>query len=869
MAQYLAVKAQYPDALVFYRMGDFFELFFDDALIASPLLDITLTKRGKHGENEIPMCGVPAHAYESYLAKLIRAGHRVAICDQTETPEQAKARGGYKALVTRDVVRVVTPGTITEDTLLDSRAPNYVAALTRVRGNDALAWLDLSTGDFHTEQLSAGTLAATLARIAPRELLVPERLYVHPDLAPALALIDRAITRQPDSLFDEDNARTRLSTRFGANDLTAFGDFSQAETTAAGVLLDYAERTQKTTLTHLRPPTSVQSHDLLLIDGATRRNLELTETLSGARDGSLLATIDRTITAPGARLLYERLMAPLRHRATIALRHDQVEFWVKGTAQRTTLREYLRIIPDMERSLARLALNRGSPRDLAALMTGIYGATRLYRSIRDQEQTPLALEGLLARLAPNPDLQHLHDTLTSALSDNLPALTADGGFIRAGFNAALDQQRALRDDGRRMIVALQQKYIADTGIDALKITHNNILGYYIDVSAKRADILFNRPDAYIHRQTLAGNVRFTTTELAALERDLLQASERALAIELELFKQLADQALALRPDLSRLATGIAETDVATALAELAAEQNYCRPQLTDNTDFIIHGGRHPVVETALKRQNQPFMANDTQLSPNQRLWLVTGPNMAGKSTVLRQNALIVLMAQMGSFVPASDATLGIVDRVFSRVGASDDLAQGRSTFMVEMVETAAILNQATNQSLVILDEIGRGTATNDGLSIAWACLEYLHDAVGCRGLFATHYHELTALTTRLPALYLARMEVKEWEGQIVFLHRMEPGAAEGSYGIHVARLAGLPATVTARAEQILLSLEEKDDGKATRTLTTLPLFADTTTNTAAITAPSAVEEHLAGINPDALSPRDALELLYELKKLTR
>lgn len=864
MAQYLRIKAQYPDALLFYRMGDFFELFFEDAVAASAVLDIALTRRGKNGDADVPMCGVPAHAYESYLAKLIRAGFRVAICDQTETPEQAKARGGYKALVTRDVVRVVTPGTLTEDTLLESRAPNYLAALTRVRGVDAVAWLDLSTGDFRTETIVTGNLAATLARISPREILVPERLYAQKDMAGVLALYDRAVTRQPDSLFDDDNARARLLSRFGTDTVDSFGTFTQAETTAAGVLLDYAERTQKSLVTHLRSPSSSRADDALVIDAATRRNLELCETLNGERDGSLLTTIDHTVSAMGARLLYNRLMAPLRDLSMINARLDQVDYFVAHVDTQDKMRDLLRTMPDIERALARLSLGRGIPRDLAAMMTGLTLATDLYRILRDLLDLPAALETIRMALSPTPDAQHLLDTLVSALSDTLPATLHDGNFIRAGFHASLDQQRTLRDDGRRMILGLQQKYAQDTGVETLKIAHNNILGYYIDVTAKRADVLFNRPEHYIHRQTLAGNVRFTTTELAALERDLMQASERALAIELEIFKNLVDQILSHRPIFVKLSKASAELDVAAGLAHLAVHRRYARPTLTEGDDFIVRAGRHPVVEAALQGQNQPFVANDVNVSPGQGVWLVTGPNMAGKSTILRQNALMIILAQMGAFVPAESARIGIVDRLFSRVGASDDLAQGRSTFMVEMVETAAILNQATSKSFVILDEIGRGTATHDGLSIAWACLEYVHDQIGCRALFATHYHELTALAGRLKNLHLARLAVKEWQGDIVFLHQIEDGAAQGSYGIHVARLAGLPAAVTARAEQILSELSGQKPSVSM--IDSLPLFSSAPSLSPART-PSALEKEMDEIDPDTLSPREALDALYALKKL--
>lgn len=866
MAQYLSVKAAHPDCLLFYRMGDFYELFFDDAVTASRVLDITLTKRGKNQGDDIPMCGVPVHAYEPYLARLIRAGHRVAVCEQIETPEQAKKRGGAKALVTRDVIRVITPGTLTEDTLLDARAANYLATLASARGDIALAWLDLSTGAFHTEQIAPDALPATLARINPREILVADSFYRQDSYANTLKLYDRAVTVQPSSLFDATNADQRLKNHFGVKTLDAFGTFSVAEVAAAGTLLDYVERTQKAAVMHLHLPQQVQSKSLMGVDAATRRNLELTETLTGDRKGSLLACIDRTVTAAGARMLHGRLTAPLNDIAQINTRLDEISYFTAHSSLRDQMRDSLRAAPDLERALARLALGRGSPRDLASIGTGLRAVQSINHLFQTRDDLNDAVGNISNNLRQSPDAQVLHDTLSAALADDLPALTADGNFIRTGYDATLDQQRSLRDEGRRLILKLQQNYIDQSGIDTLKIAHNNILGYYIEVSAKRADPLFANPALFIHRQTMANAIRFTTTELASLERDLMQAANRALAIEMDLFAQLTSQTLALRLELTGLAQTLAALDVACGLADLAITENYTRPTLTTGDDFIITGGRHPVVEHALKSRGQNFIANDADLSAQQSLWLLTGPNMAGKSTFLRQNAIIILMAQMGSFVPATAATIGLVDRLFSRVGAADDLAQGRSTFMVEMVETAAILNQASAKSFVILDEIGRGTATFDGLSIAWATLEYLHDVLKCRGLFATHYHELTHLHARLAHLYGATMAVREWQDDIIFLHQVMPGAAAGSYGIHVAKLAGLPPAVIARADEMLKMLEVGDQSSTiTRLADDLPLF-----NATPVPAPkvdTAIEKKIKGIDVDQISPRDALDILYELKKL--
>ncbi len=868
MAQYWSIKKQYPDALVFYRMGDFFELFFDDARAAAPVLDIALTRRGKHDDTDVPMCGVPVHSYESYLAKLIQHGFHVAICDQTETPEQAKTRGGAKALVTREVIRVITPGTITEETLLDARIPNYLAAVTQIRGQMSVAWLDLSTGSFMTQSVTRDTLAGTLARLAPREILIPNRLYTQPDIASTLKLYDRAVHVQPDSLFDSDNAARRLNTHYDTHTIDAFGAFDIAEMTAAGVLLDYVERTQKTTVMHIARPVRVMGDTLLHLDGATRRNLELTETLSGSRAGSVLHTIDRTVTSAGARMLQRWISAPLRDLVTITTREDQIEYFVGTAPLRDMLRNALKSAPDIERALARIALDRMAPRDLAAVRDGLATIATINTHLHIQPDLPSAITDIIAQLHQSPDTQVLQDTLSAALSDTLPATKDDGGFIRAGYDTALDQARSLRDDGRHRIAALQQKYATDTGIETLKITHNNMLGYYIEVSSKRADVLFARPADFIHRQTMSTATRFTTTELAGLERGLMQAGAQALAIEMQIFKDLCGNILHARDEIVQLATALAHLDVVAALAQLAVTEHYTRPTMRNDNTFDVRDGRHVVVEAALRAANTPFIANDAHIDDGQRLWVLTGPNMAGKSTFLRQNALIILLAQMGSFVPASSATIGLVDRLFSRVGAADDLAKGQSTFMVEMVETASILNQATARSFVILDEIGRGTATFDGLSIAWATLEYLHDIVQCRGLFATHYHELTTLHDRLRHVHLATMEVKEWQGDVVFLHQVRDGVAAGSYGIHVARLAGLPVAVTTRADQIMTMLSTGDQKRAIDTLAgDLPLFDFTAGPARAAVEPKtqAVIDAITALDIDALSPREALERLYELK----
>jgi len=864
MAQYHALKAQYPDALLFYRMGDFYEMFFEDAIAASECLDITLTKRGKNQGDEIPMCGVPFHSYEPYLAKLIRSGYRVAICEQTETPEEAKKRGGYKALVNRDVIRVVTQGTLTEDTLLNARENNYLASVCETGGQYGLSWLDLSTGEFLVQAAERDQLGAALDRIGPSEILLQDRIAGQEVFVQQKDIL----TPQPSSLFDSQNAQKRLEALFGVGTMESFGSMSRAETAAAGALIDYVNRTQKGKMPHIARPRRITFGAVMEIDPATRRSLELVRTQTGDRKGSLLETIDRTVTGAGARLLQTRLSAPLTTLSDITARHDQVETFVDATSLRESLRNYLRQLPDLERALSRLTIGRGGPRDLGSVRDALSLAETL-RAILISAGGAVC-EAFSEQFRLDNSLQGLRDTLTSALAETLPMMDREGGFIRDGFAPDLDHLRSLRDESKRLIAQLQAKYREHTDINLLKISYNNVLGYFIEVPARHADrMMVKKEDAsnpYIHRQTLANNARFTTPELSELERDIASAAEKSLALEQRFFAEFLQQVTAQSDALGNVARAGAELDVALSLAELAVECNYVRPVMEDSFAFAIQGGRHPVVEASLQKAGTAFVPNDCSLEPSQRLWLLTGPNMAGKSTFLRQNALIVILAQMGSYVPAAAAKIGVVDKCFSRVGASDDLARGRSTFMVEMVETATILNQATPRSLVILDEIGRGTATYDGLSIAWACVEQLHDVCKCRSVFATHYHELTNLKSRLPSLACYSMQVREWKEEIIFMHAVQPGAADRSYGIHVAKLAGLPGNVIERAQQVLELLNKGEhSGALTRLADDLPLFQ---TKAPEPVKASKVEEELNAIDPDALSPKDALETLYKLKSLS-
>ncbi|MBY8976078.1 DNA mismatch repair protein MutS [Rhodobacteraceae bacterium NNCM2] len=874
MGQYLEIKADHPDALLFYRMGDFYELFFDDAVAASAALDIALTKRGKHLGEDIAMCGVPVHAAEGYLLSLIRKGFRVAICEQTEDPAEAKKRGS-KAVVRREVVRLVTPGTLTEDTLLDARRSNFLAAFAEIRENAAIAWADMSTGELGVAATTRAGLGPMLARLAPREVLIRDQAVEDAVLLAQIEEAGAVATPLGPASFDSTSGEGRLTRLFNIATLESFGNFERAEIAALGALADYIELTQKGQLPLLKPPHRETGTGLMRIDAATRRNLELTQALSGGREGTLLSAIDRTLTGAGARLLAARLAAPLTDTGVIARRLETVDHLVGDGEMRDTLRNALSQVPEIERALSRLVLDRGGPRDLAAIRAGLVQAGELAAMLSGNGDLPDEMADAALRLSG-------HDALLDLLENSLvaepPLLIRDGGFIAPGTDGDLDEARKLRDEGRGVIASMQADYARETGIDSLKIKHNNVLGYFIEVTARHADTLMAEPlnARFIHRQTLANQVRFTTTDLSEIETRILNAGFRAQEIEKRLFEELRQAVIQQAGPVGDAARALAELDVAASNAELAVAKQWARPRVTDDRSFQIEGGRHPVVEQALLAEGKgPFIANDCDLSAADSLgpapvWLMTGPNMAGKSTFLRQNALIAILAQMGSFVPASSAHIGVVDQLFSRVGAADDLARGRSTFMVEMVETAAILNQAGPQALVILDEIGRGTATYDGLSIAWATLEHLHEVNRCRGLFATHYHELTALAETLPALAPATVAVREWEGEVIFLHEVRPGAADRSYGVQVAKLAGLPEAVIARAREVLERLESSErEGGAAALTDALPLFAATPVRAAPAPAPSGVEERLAEVHPDTLSPREALDLLYELREMVQ
>jgi DNA mismatch repair protein MutS len=850
MAQYLTLKAEASYCLLFYRMGDFFELFFGDARIAAACLDIALTARGEHEGEPIPMCGVPIHAAEAYLARLIKAGHRVAIAEQTESPAEAKKRGS-KSVVSRAIVRVVTAGTLTEEALLDSRAANWLVATAKVGDRCGVAAADISTGKFELCSVAPLALEAELARLAAAEI-------VSPDPFPGWPVQERR------NGFDSIAAERRLKERFGVATLDGFGSFDRAALAAAGGLLTYLDEVARDSLPFLRPPVGRAADGHMMIDAATRESLELTVSASGTRAGSLLAAVDRTVTGAGARLLAADLGAPLLDRGALEARLDLVALFESDAGARDALRRQLKALPDIGRALGRLVAGRGSPRDLGQLRDGLTEARRLHDRLALLPDRPALLEELLPTLTGHGELV---DLLARALVPTPPIDSAQGGYIAEGYDAALDELRATGGEGRRAIASLEARYRQQTGVASLKIRHNGVLGYHIEVPARNADKLMGPDSGFTHRQTLAGVVRFNAPDLHEQAMRVGQAGAHALAAEAAHLEELVEAALSRAQAIATAADALARLDVAAGLAERAAEGGWCRPNFVTHSCFDIEGGRHPVVEDAVRASGGRFVANDCRLSEDERLWLVTGPNMGGKSTFLRQNALIALLAQAGSFVPATRATLGLVDRLFSRVGASDNLARGRSTFMVEMVETAAIIAQATPRSFVILDEVGRGTSTYDGLAIAWAVVEAIHDRNRCRCLFATHYHELTRLAERLDALTLHHVRAREWKGELVFLHELAKGPADRSYGLAVAKLAGLPPPVLARAKSVLAKLEEgrAATGGIAAGLDDLPLFAAAQKEEP---QPEPLAAALAQVNADALSPREALDLVYELKRIS-
>ncbi len=876
MAQYIETKAQYPDTLLFFRMGDFYELFFEDAVTAAQALSLALTKRGKYKGEDIPLAGVPAHAADAYVAKLIRLGFRVAVCDQLEDPAEAKKRG-YKAVVKRGVVRVVTPGTLTEDSLLEGRASNRLIALSQRGGAMALAAVELSTGEVECLEIEPESLSAHLSALRPSESLVADRILQDETVYGLLKAVGGVLQPQPASLCDPAGGEARLLKLYGVQTLDGFGTFSPAEISALGLLAAYIDLTQAGKIPVLKPPARVLQANYLSIDAATRNSLELDRTQQGRREGSLIQALDQTVTSGGGRLLLARLSRPLYDPAAINARLDTVDWLLPKRDLREALRHLMRSLSDQARALSRLSLNRGGPRDLAIIHEALSIGESLAHALNDATQNPVIdpavpseIESFIATLVPAENVSRVRDRLERAVIQEPPLSLRDGGYIREGFHQGLDEARGLRDDSRQIILALEARLAAETGVP-IRIKFNNVLGYFIELSQKQADQLTaaDTQKQFIHRQSLANQVRFVTTELVDLDSRIQRAAAQALSLEMEIFEELREQVRSVAAEIQTSHDAICALDVACGNACWAEEFDAVRPHIDHSLRIDIKRGRHPVVAAVLKSQGKPFTPNDVCLDAEgrdaARLSLVTGPNMAGKSTYLRQNALLIIMAQAGLFVPAREMHLGVVDRLFSRVGAGDDLAQGRSTFMMEMVETAAILSQATGKSFVILDEIGRGTATYDGLAIAWACTEHLHERIQCRTLFATHYHELSALEKRLKALNNISLQAREHNGELIFLHEAKPGAADRSYGVQVARLAGMPGGVVSRARDILQRLEE--DNQTKLRLDDLPLFSMVRAPEPVKIAPSKVESLVKSLNPDDLSPKEALEVIYNLHKL--
>ena len=882
MVQYLEIKARHPDALLFFRMGDFYELFFEDAVQAAEALDITLTARGhNHDGEKIPMAGVPFHAAEGYLARLIRQGFRVAVCEQLEDPADAKKRG-YKSVVRRDVVRIVTPGTLTEDNLLEARSSNILAAigLEASGANAAIALADVSTGRFEVFDCAAESVGEALAAIAPKEILIADSVLARPLFADMGEVQSAPVTPRPKVKSDPGVGERLLKRAFEVSALDGFGDFTKAELSACALLMDYLILTQAGEAPRLDPPRRKQGEGVMAIDPATRASLEIDQAVAGGRKGSLLHAIDRTLTAPGARRLADQLARPLLDIQTIANRQDAIAFFLEARDMRAELRDILKRAADLERARMRLKLGRGGPRDLAAIAAALRTGAQLAQAMTPTlGELPALLRDAIQQLdlARHDNIRALADDLNAAISEDAPVLVRDGGFVNAGYDEVLDESRSLRDDSRKIIASLQTRYAEDTGVSTLKVKHNKVLGYFIDVTARHASTLQEAPhnSTFIHRQTIASAVRFTTPELGDLDGRIARADEDARQRELEIFNRLVLACERESDGLRACAEALAAIDVAAALAEWAHEADCVRPVVDDSLRFEAEAVRHPVVEAALRQQGEGFTANDCRLDAGDaqgpRLLMVTGPNMAGKSTYLRQNVLMAILAQAGCFVPARKLEMGLVDRVYSRVGASDDLARGRSTFMVEMIETAAILNQSTRRAFVILDEVGRGTATYDGLAIAWAAVEHLHEKNRCRGIFATHYHELTDLAEQLDSAANVSLRAKEWNGELVFLHDVKPGAADRSYGVQVAKLAGLPRAAVKRAEEVLARLE----GEALKSgapLADLPLFAafaePETGKPSSEAQANVLQERLLELDPDEMTPREALAALYELRALT-
>ena len=784
MQQYIQIKSQHKDYILFYRMGDFYELFFEDALIGARELDITLTKRGKHLTQDIPMCGVPIHASEFYLNKLLKKGYSVAICEQMESPEDAKKRG-YKEVVKREVIRIVTPGTLMDDVLLESKESNYLAVVFKNKSNAVIGLTDISVGYFSVETISEEAVTIEMSRIMPREVIIPDMLAYDESVIAQLTKFTNSITRRPDSIFDFDRCHKQLLEFYDVEFIEGIGNFSKDEIIAAGALIEYLRYTQKNSMPTLHPLMRIRAQNFMQIDPATRSSLELTK---GIRDDSncLLSIIDKTITASGARMLNVYVSSPLTNSTAINSRLDNVESFVEVNDIRGKIRGLLINFPDIERSLSRINANRPQLQDLFAIRDGLMIMLQV-ANITHKKELASSIQLMVREL---PAFDELINSLKSTLIADQSEANELKSFIRFGFDPQLDRLYDLKNNTEERIEGLRNNYREITGVNTLKITKNNVLGYFIEVtstnSSKIKDIIFR------HKQSLGNSVRYTSDELQALETDIIMCDTKIERIEKQILEGLYGKVKQYTDHICSVANAIAAIDVFSALAELAVTRGYVRPAVDESKKFEIVGGYHPIVQESIKNKSIP---NNCSLSEEDIIWLITGPNMAGKSTFLRQNAIICILAQIGSFVPAKSVHIGVVDKLFSRIGASDNISSGQSTFMVEMLETANITNNATDKSLIIMDEVGRGTSTYDGLAIAQAVVEYVHNKICARMLFATHYHEMCDLEHKLTNLSCHTMKVAEWDGKITFMHEVIEGRADKSYGVHIAQLAGMPTAI--------------------------------------------------------------------------
>lgn len=864
MKQYLDIKFANIECLVLFRMGDFYELFYEDAITASRTLGIALTKRGKTGESEIAMCGVPHHALFNYLNKLLEEGFKVAICDQMETPEEAKKRGGYKAVVNRSITRIITPGTIIEESLLEAGTPNYLISIAIENKSAAISSVDLSTSEISVITIPEAEIINEVARLSPKEILLAEK-YRTSELASKIGgQFNKRISFQVDSFYALAKCEKITLEFYKISDLSAIGHLSSSGVCAVGSLLEYVSLTQRENMPRLPKPKILNYFKFMSIDASTRRNLEITNVQNGGVKGSLFACIDETITKAGSRLLYQYVLAPLLDIASINKRLETTEFFYDNMLLTDTVRKYLSKTGDLERCITRINMRRSTPKDLLSIKYTIEIAEKIMADFVNLKGLDLN-ENIENIIKPLIGLHSLYEIIDESIREDAVNSISDGKIIKLDYHPKVAQLHDLLENGRSKIEQIRDEYRRETGIDSLKITNNNVIGLFVEITSRHANKIVD--DKFIHRQTTINSIRYTTKELQELESNMVNAKLLVVNLEQELYDKICLQVIDNQRLLLTLADALSQLDVYCSYAFTARKYDYCRPKLTEGLIFNIIGGRHPVVERVLAKSNDCFIQNDCQLSMDERVWLITGPNMAGKSTFLRQNALISILAQVGSFVPAVSAEIGVVDKIFSRIGAGDDLGRGQSTFMLEMLETSAILAQATHQSLIILDEVGRGTSTYDGVAIAWSVLEHIHDKIRARCLFATHYHELTAMEEVLPSLANYTVDIKDNGEHILFLHKIKRGSADRSYGIHVAQLAGLPKSVIKKAKELLNKLEKDSTRSGKRVLKSESLNMDLFMVNTDLEVNKKLHDEIGKINPDKLSPREALDIIYFLKSI--